>query len=197
LNFKIMLFLTILCSDILKASTISDRVIMVINTQPVTQWQVESYINLRMAFYAKDVSVSPISEVNWSQALDTYVRDHVVLQESTKQLGFRPSKDLIKSSLSLFDANLKASTNLSKRLVDLQVTQEDIYSMVVKQLTISGFKKTRERMGINTKNTNRADAKNATSARFADGKEPLNDWENDLLRQAVVRWYDDGTIYKN
>ncbi len=197
MNFKIMLFLTILCSDILKASTISDRVIMVINTQPVTQWQVESYINLRMAFYAKDVSVSPISEVNWSQALDTYVRDHVVLQESTKQLGFRPSKDLIKSSLSLFDANLKASTNLSKRLVDLQVTQEDIYSMVVKQLTISGFKKTRERMGINTKNTNRADAKNATSARFADGKEPLNDWENDLLRQAVVRWYDDGTIYKN
>lgn len=192
-----MLLLTILCSEILEASTISDRVIMVINTQPVTQWQVESYINLRMAFHAQDVSVSPINEVTWSQALDTYVRDHVVLQESAKQLGFRPSKDLIKASLSLFDTNLKASAILSKRLVDLQVTPKDIYSMVVKQLTISGFKKTRERIGIDTKNVNRQDDKNATSARVAEVKEPLHEWENDLLRQAVVRWYDDGTVYKN
>jgi hypothetical protein len=158
-------------------AVLGDRVVVSINNIPYTQLQVEGYVNVKETL-RKDIENSlPVSQDNWQIALAAFILDMVVYQEANKSSGFRPQSEGVQKSLEIVKSSLAKSPTFSNRFQKLGIDDQLIKEHLSRILTLENLRRSRKS--------------------FSREKDSNNNWEEDLQKNSLVRWYDNGKIYKN
>ncbi len=178
----ITLFFAVCISTIVNAerSEITDRIVVVINSLPYSQLQVERYINVKEALRDDASRSQVVQSSNWDMALSEFIKQMAVHQEATKSSGFRPTKDAVEKLRLRCDGAAKTAPQFKPAFDRLGLTKEELEIQILKILTVENFRRGKSSL-------DKTEAKKTTATQPA--------WEMDLNARAIVRFFDDAKIY--
>jgi hypothetical protein len=171
-----LIYFALLISSAASYAQIGDRIICVINTVPYTQLQLEAYLNVKESLRADPENSELVSSTNWTQALDAFSRDMIIYQESARSTGFRPSNEIMTKAFERVQKTVTEVKKFEERFESLSIRESQIREQLAKLLAIENIRKSRH--GSTPGNTE------------------SQQWEADLIKSAVIRWYDKSQTYQ-
>ena len=158
-------------------STLGDRLVLSINNVPYSQLQIEGYLNVKEALRGDIEKSQVVAAENWAAALAAFMLDMTLYQEATKSSGFRPQKDGIQKSLTRIESSSSKSNSFNLKFKDLGLDESAIKEHLSRILTVENLKRSRQGLDKN--------------------KSANQDWEQELQKHSIVRWFDGGKNYES
>ncbi len=174
-------FVCALISKPTEAAPLGDRLIMSVNGIPYSQLQVEGYLNIKESLRDDPAKSQLVAADNWSIALSSFIKDMALYQEANRTSGFRASRDLVTKASERVQQTLQSNPRFKTRFVELGIDAPLIREYIARILAIENLR--RSRNGLLTSKTNQ---KNQNQS----------DWENDLIKRVVIRWFEHGKTYE-
>ncbi|MCX6124322.1 MAG: hypothetical protein NTV34_06175 [Proteobacteria bacterium] len=110
-------------------------------------------------------------------ALAAFMLDMTLYQEATKSSGFRPQKDGIQKSLLRIENSVSKSASFKLKFNDLGLDEAAIKEHLSRILTVENLKRSRQGLDKN--------------------KSGNQDWEQELQKHSIIRWFDGGKNYES
>ncbi len=165
-------------SSLIAASSILDRVVLMINSIPYTQTQIERYIAVKESLRDQPEIAQIVQESNWSIALDAFTADMMIHQEASKSSGFRPSRETVEKLRARSDRSREASPALKTAFTRLGLIQSSIETEILRIATVENYRRGRVSMNGNGRN-----------------KDAAAPWEKELKDRTIVRLFDDARVW--
>lgn len=161
-------------------SEITDRIVVVVNSLPYSQLQVERYINIKESLRSDAIRSQLVQSSNWDMALSEFIKEMAIHQEAAKSSGFRPTKDAVEKLRLRSDAAAKTAPQFKPAFDRLGLTKEELEIQILKILTVENYRRGKSSL-------NKTDAKKSTTEQPA--------WETELNAHAIVRYFDEARVY--
>lgn len=166
----------------IEAAPLGDRLIMSVNGIPYSQLQVEGYLNIKESLRDDPAKSQLVTADNWSIALSSFIKDMALYQEANRTSGFRANRELVTKASERVQQTLQSNPRFKTRFVELGIDAPLIREYIARILAIENLR--RSRNGLLTSKTSQ---KNQNQT----------DWENDLVKRVVIRWFEHGKTYEN
>jgi hypothetical protein len=163
-----------------QASEITDRIVVMVNSLPYSQLQVERYINVKEALRDDAIRSQIVQSSNWEMALTEFIKEMAIHQEAAKSSGFRPTKDAVEKLRLRVDATAKTAPQFKPAFDRLGLAKEELEIQILKILTVENYRRGKSSL-------TKTEAKQSTAGQPA--------WETELKAHAIVRYFDDARTY--
>lgn len=179
------------------SASLSDRLIVSINSVPYTQRQIEAYASVREALRNARAGEQVIVVVdNWKEAIELFTEEMIVLQEAQRLGGFQAESRLTQRYRQLLDERMRSGPALRATLQRLGYDVNSLGRVVDAILRVASFRRSKERQpGVSggERNEFQNDGPPAPIGAPTRGGGP---WLDDLKTRAVVRHYDGAFHYE-
>jgi hypothetical protein len=155
-----------------------DRVVVMINSIPYTQTQIERYMAVKESLRGSPESAQIVQESNWGLALTAFIDDMMIHQEASKSSGFRPSRETIDKLRVRSERSLLDASALRSAFERLSLSRISIESEILRIATVENYRRSRTSMN-------------------GRGKENAVSWDSELKDRTIIRLFDDAQVWKS
>lgn len=164
------------------SAPLGDRLILTINGIPYSQLQIESYLDVKESLRDNPAKSQLVDADNWNIALASFIRDMTLYQEANRTSGFRASREIVAKASEKVQKVSDSHERFKTRFTELGFDSLTIRECVARILSIENLRRSRASM-----QSSKAGAKSA----------PSSEWEDDLMKRALIRWFEHGKTYEN
>jgi hypothetical protein len=171
-----------------QGTVIGDRIVLAVNNVPYTQRQLELYLTIKESIRSTlDLNVTVVNERSWSEALNAFTEEMMILQEALRLGSFAAPDQLLDKYNAVLRTKLARNAPLSQTMVRLGVDDLAMSRALDSVLRVASFRQ----------NKNRQESQIAGAQKTApvagEAKEPK--WLQDLRARANTRVLAGAEVY--
>lgn len=175
----ISLLLLIFSQTVTAWAIVGDRLILSINNIPFSQLQIEALMNVKETLRADPNQSQIVDQSNWALALSAFITDMTEYLEASKTSGYRPQRELVLKTTERVKLALQSSPKFKSRFAALGLDDAAIREQVTRILTIENLRRSRQ------------------GAIGAKDSQAPGVWQDELMRNTMIRWFDNGKTYEH
>ena len=164
------------------SAPLGDRLILTINGIPYSQLQIEGYLDVKESLRDNPGKSQLVSADNWNVALASFIKDMTLYQEANRTSGFRASRELVAKATEKVQKVIETNDRFKKRFDELGFETLTIREYIAHILSIENLRRSRASM---------------QNAKGGGKTAPSTDWEDELMKRALIRWFEHGKTYEN
>lgn len=168
------------------SAPLGDRLVLTINGIPYSQLQIEGYLDVKESLRDDPGKSQLVDKDNWNVALASFMKDMTLYQEANRTSGFRPTRDVVTKATERVQKVSDANPRFKNRFNELGFDTPTIREYISRILSIENLRRSRNALRSN-KEKDRDKPKNVA----------IPDWEDELMKRALIRWFEHGKTYEN